>query len=177
MERKKSGSAARFWRWQLCVVAIVAFLALPDQVARADEGGVSFWLPGQFGSLAAVPVAPGWSLGGSLLSHDGTSVGRCGGGKRDRDRQIPCYRQRQFECNSERASRSFVAGADLHFCDARAWWAIGHGCDRAIREEQCQYRRDADRRVRADSGHSYGNHFRFDYLGRRSLSHDHAEMA
>jgi hypothetical protein len=63
MECKKSGSAARFWRWQLCVGAIVAFFALPDQVARADEGGVSFWLPGQFGSLAAVPVTPGWSLG------------------------------------------------------------------------------------------------------------------
>jgi len=31
--------------------------------ARADEGGVSFWIPGFFGSLAAVPAqAPGWSV-------------------------------------------------------------------------------------------------------------------
>ena len=30
--------------------------------ARADEGGVSFWLPGQFGSLAATPLEPGWSV-------------------------------------------------------------------------------------------------------------------
>ena len=30
--------------------------------AYADEGGVSFWFPGQFGSLAAVPAEPGWSL-------------------------------------------------------------------------------------------------------------------
>jgi hypothetical protein len=37
-------------------------LAVPG-LARADEGGVSFWFPGQFGSLAAVPQAPGWSLG------------------------------------------------------------------------------------------------------------------
>lgn len=29
---------------------------------HADEGGTSFWLPGQFGSLAAVQSAPGWSL-------------------------------------------------------------------------------------------------------------------
>ena len=29
--------------------------------AAADEGGLSFWLPGQFGSLAATPVTPGWS--------------------------------------------------------------------------------------------------------------------
>jgi hypothetical protein len=31
--------------------------------ARADQGGVSFWLPGAFGSLAAAPVTPGWAMG------------------------------------------------------------------------------------------------------------------
>jgi len=30
--------------------------------AQADEGGTSFWLPGQFGSLNASPGDPGWSL-------------------------------------------------------------------------------------------------------------------
>ena len=30
--------------------------------AGADEGGVSFWIPGQFGSLAAAPQVPGWQL-------------------------------------------------------------------------------------------------------------------
>jgi len=30
--------------------------------ARADEGGVSFWIPGFFGSLAAVPSQPGFAL-------------------------------------------------------------------------------------------------------------------
>ena len=28
----------------------------------ADENGISFWLPGLFGSLAAVPQHPGWSV-------------------------------------------------------------------------------------------------------------------
>ena len=28
----------------------------------ADEGGVSFWLPGNYGSFAAAPSAPGWAL-------------------------------------------------------------------------------------------------------------------
>ena len=32
------------------------------QGAMADEGGVSFWLPGNFGSFAAVPSEPGWTL-------------------------------------------------------------------------------------------------------------------
>jgi hypothetical protein len=40
-------------------VATAIAVAVP---AIADEGGISFWLPGQFGSLAAVPVEPGWSL-------------------------------------------------------------------------------------------------------------------
>jgi hypothetical protein len=30
--------------------------------AVADEGGVSFWIPGFFGSLAAAPQQPGWSV-------------------------------------------------------------------------------------------------------------------
>jgi hypothetical protein len=38
-----------------------SMLALSPSV-RADEGGVPFWLSGQFASLAAVPAAPGWSL-------------------------------------------------------------------------------------------------------------------
>jgi hypothetical protein len=31
--------------------------------SQADEGGVSFWLPGSFGSLAAAQQVPGWALG------------------------------------------------------------------------------------------------------------------
>jgi hypothetical protein len=36
-------------------------LTVPN-AALADEGGVSFWLPGLFGSLAAAPLQPGWAL-------------------------------------------------------------------------------------------------------------------
>lgn len=39
-----------------------AALMLSVKTAAADEGGVSFWTPGQYASLAAVPAAPGWSL-------------------------------------------------------------------------------------------------------------------
>ena len=41
---------------------LAACVGSAAQAACADEGGVSFWLPGQFGSLAAVPTEPGWSL-------------------------------------------------------------------------------------------------------------------
>jgi hypothetical protein len=46
-------------------------LVLWPTISRADEGGVSFWLPGQYGSLAATPQTPGWALG-SIYYH--TSV-------------------------------------------------------------------------------------------------------
>src|SRR5262245_31209573 len=35
---------------------------LSTNSSRADEGGVSFWLPGLYGSLAAVPGQPGFSF-------------------------------------------------------------------------------------------------------------------
>jgi hypothetical protein len=42
--------------------------------ADADEGGLSFWLPGQFGSLAAVPTTPGWELG-TIYYHGSVNAG------------------------------------------------------------------------------------------------------
>jgi hypothetical protein len=43
----------------VCVAAVATF-ALAPEISRADEGGVSFWAPGVFGSLAATPQQPGW---------------------------------------------------------------------------------------------------------------------
>ena len=43
-------------------LALAAVFSVPG-ISVADEGGVSFWLPGLYGSLSAVPqAAPGWSL-------------------------------------------------------------------------------------------------------------------
>jgi len=46
---------------KVTVAALVVAAAFPKS-SRADEGGTSFWLPGQFANLAAVPGEPGWSL-------------------------------------------------------------------------------------------------------------------
>ncbi len=43
-------------------VALVS-LSILSSSALADEGGVSFWLPGIYGSLAATPAQPGWTVG------------------------------------------------------------------------------------------------------------------
>ena len=50
------------WIRAFAVGALACVMGLASQTAMADEGGVSFWIPGFFGSLAAVPQQPGWSL-------------------------------------------------------------------------------------------------------------------
>jgi len=42
-------------------MAAALLTSVVAQPATADDGGISFWLPGNFGSLAAVPGTPGWS--------------------------------------------------------------------------------------------------------------------
>ena len=61
----------------LAIGGLSAFaLVANPQRAFADAGGLSFWLPGTFGSLAAVPVTPGWSWATIYLHLDQ----RAGGG-------------------------------------------------------------------------------------------------
>src|SRR5215469_9141944 len=43
------------------VVAVLLTVPVVEDAA-ADEGGVSFWLPGQYGSLAATASQPGWQF-------------------------------------------------------------------------------------------------------------------
>jgi hypothetical protein len=45
-----------------CGALVFASLASMPTMSRADEGGVSFWIPGFFGSLAATPQQPGFSF-------------------------------------------------------------------------------------------------------------------
>ena len=53
---------------------LIGAFALAPQRAIADEGGVSFWLPGTFGSLAAVPGQPGLSAA-MIYYHTTVSAG------------------------------------------------------------------------------------------------------
>src|SRR5271169_424933 len=69
--------------------------------ARADEGGVSFWLPGLFGSLAAAPQQPGWSL---MTTYYHTTVS--GGGD--------VGLSREFEIRNIPAGLSATVGGNVH---------------------------------------------------------------
>jgi hypothetical protein len=56
------------------VTASLALVAVTctTTTSLADENGVSFWVPGFFGSLAATPQQPGWSLA-SIYYHTDVS--------------------------------------------------------------------------------------------------------
>jgi hypothetical protein len=69
-----SGARHRFWSHCLAGATVATALALAAQLASADEVGESFWTPGSFGSLAATPSQPGFSLT-SVYYHTSTSAG------------------------------------------------------------------------------------------------------
>jgi hypothetical protein len=48
----------------------LALVLFCDGPSVADQGGIGFWLPGAFGSLAATPLTPGWNLGLVYLHSD-----------------------------------------------------------------------------------------------------------
>ena len=56
------------------VTLFIGIQAAMPTIAVADEGGVSFWVPGTFGSLAATPQQPGWSFVG-IYYHTSVSAG------------------------------------------------------------------------------------------------------
>jgi hypothetical protein len=64
--RPRSSAAAAL----LCA----GLLSTSASVALADESGTSFWLPGTYGSLAAVPGTPGWAVA-SVYYHTSVSAG------------------------------------------------------------------------------------------------------
>ena len=70
--RTRTGNIASITRYMMAAVAVVALLG-PQRVV-ADEGGISFWLPGNFGSLAATPGVPGWAWA-TIYVHTDVAAG------------------------------------------------------------------------------------------------------
>jgi hypothetical protein len=61
------------WCRRSVMVLALAIVAFPGPPAHADEGGVSFWLPGKYSSFAAVTPPLGWSLPLIYYSYGGST--------------------------------------------------------------------------------------------------------
>jgi hypothetical protein len=58
-----AGVSRKRWPRLLALISAIAFSAfLGQRSSWADESGASFWQPGTFANLAAVPGPPGWSF-------------------------------------------------------------------------------------------------------------------
>jgi hypothetical protein len=73
METNGPGARKRLRLHGLAGVAFVTALALAPHFAVADETGESFWTPGSFGSLAATPSQPGFSVTWNYYHTDTTA--------------------------------------------------------------------------------------------------------
>jgi hypothetical protein len=71
MEATHRVLASRQQRRQALLTCIVGLL--PWTLAHADEGGTSFWLPGFFSSMAAVPLDPGLYLADTNYYYSGSA--------------------------------------------------------------------------------------------------------
>lgn len=71
--------------WRIGLLAATLALVFSSQMSRADESGISFWLPGLYGSLAATPATPGWSVA-AIYYH--TSVAASGAAAASREFQV-----------------------------------------------------------------------------------------
>jgi hypothetical protein len=60
-----------------------------SHAAYADEDGVSYWLPGRFGSLAAVPSMPGWSMAEVYYHTSVSAFGNAAAAREIRVGRIP----------------------------------------------------------------------------------------
>jgi hypothetical protein len=58
----------------VAIVLCAGVISIMSSASRADESGTSFWLPGTYGSLAAVPDTPGWAVA-SVYYHTSVSAG------------------------------------------------------------------------------------------------------
>jgi hypothetical protein len=84
-------------------ILLIGALISAATIAAADEGGVSFWLPGLFGSLAAVPQQAGWVAQHRLLARQRIGRRRCPRA-RDHDRQDTGQFERGPQCGPEVAN-------------------------------------------------------------------------
>ena len=110
----KSGWPISAHRRRLGVAAIGLASAMMffSHKALADENGVSFWIPGTFGSLAATPLQPGWSLA-NIYYHTSVSAG------------ADVARAREFSLGRVPANVTLNTNLNLNVNSTRQCWLCG----------------------------------------------------
>jgi hypothetical protein len=94
----------------LCGALILAIIFSIPSISLADEGGVSFWVPGFFGSLAATPQQPGWAVANIFYNTNVSGSGALALAREFEIKNIPVNLQGQINANLHaNAGLDFVA--------------------------------------------------------------------
>jgi hypothetical protein len=90
-QRQSTQTPIRQTRICSALIALLCFLAIAcsPRASLADESGVSFWIPGFFGSLAAVPQQPGFSIVSTYYHTTVSAGGDVGTSREFQIRNIP----------------------------------------------------------------------------------------
>ncbi len=122
-------------------------LALFSQAAKADEGGVSFWVPGFFGSLAAAPQVPGFSWA-NIYYHTSVKAGADVAFARQVSRgRITTNFTANLSANLDADADLGIRHSAVRLRDAVPGRPGRRGPDGAVRPQHRLRRRDADRRT------------------------------
>src|SRR5208282_4553520 len=117
--------------------AFAAGAVLLPAAPHADEGGTSFWVPGTFGSFAAVPETPGWSL--TITNYfTSTNAGDDVATARDHVRENKTDRPSRRNLQLHVPLRHRELQPELCIRDCRAGRAIFHRRDGAHRLTDCR---------------------------------------
>src|SRR5262245_25331866 len=127
--------AKKFWSFvRLKVAASVIAAPLAGTIvlstatsSLADEGGVSFWVPGFFGSLAAAPQVPGFSLANVFYYNQVSAGGNVAFAKQVSLGNINVNFNGNFNANVRGSAEPlYLAIPGLHVCDAGVGWSSQH---------------------------------------------------
>src|SRR6476620_6282445 len=103
-------------------VSALAALAVGAISADADEAGISFWVPGTYGALAAAPLPPGFSLA-EVYYHSPIKAGADVATAIQIPRAGVTAKLRHSGLSPRRANGPDVEHSNLCVRDARVWWA------------------------------------------------------
>ena len=176
MKHDTSDLGSNFWSPKLSVFMLAALLALSPEVSRADESGVSFWLPGQVSSLAATPQTPGWSMA-EVYYH--TTVSAFGAVAAAREIQIGRFSPTvnvSLNANLNAKADLLLLNPTYTFATPVLGGQFAVGVTGIFGRSAASIDGTLTRGDWRICGNAHGKHRRFDHVGRRPLSHDDAEV-
>ena len=144
--------------------AAAAALLLCPEVSYADQGGGSFWFPGQFASLAAVQQTPGWALAVIYYRSSVAAAGNVAAAREILTGRIPATVNVDLNLSLSGRADLVAPRAIVYFRDAGAWRSVGRRHVRPVRQNRRQYRRNTDGDSRTDCGDAHRNARRLAYL-------------